>query len=79
MQHNFSTRIDALAPIVANWETPSPRSGNFEEEDADIERRVKRTSVAAGDCVSVLTENAFYYSDDILFQECIETTQSSAG
>ena len=68
MQHKFSKRIDALAPIVANWENPSPSSGNFEEEDAVIEGRVKRTSVTVDDCVCIITENVFDNSEDILFK-----------
>ena len=54
-------------------------SGSFDEEEAVIEGRIKRTSVSVEHRVCVITENSFDRSDDPLFQVCPEISQSGAG
>lgn len=72
LQHRFTKGVDALVPIYVNWETSSPGSGNFEEEKATAEERVKWSFETAKDFVCVITDNAFDRAEDLMFRKCTE-------
>ena len=79
LQYNFTKRLDALLPVEANWGVVSQVSGNFDEEEAVIEGRIKRTSVSVDDRVCVITENSFDRSEGLSFEECTELSRFGAG